>query len=436
VSAVRFSSTDRTIFRIAVPALFALISEPLMILADTAIVGHLGTEPLAGLAIASTAVTTIVGLCIFLAYGSTAAVARLRGSGNVRESHEIALSGLWLAAALGTLLTIATLWTCDSLTTTLASSAGVAGQAQAYLSTTALALPAMLVVLAATGALRGEQDLRTPLLVTVTANLANIVLNLVFVYGLDWGIRGSALGTTIATWASALWLAGTVATRAHRAGARLALRTSGVLTAARDGLPLLARTASLRIALLIPTVIAARLGDTPLAAHQVAVAVVTFIAYGLDAIAIAGQTLTGHALGSGDTTSARQLSRRMTGWGAVVGAGAGVLLAVSSPLAAHAFSPDPEVQAVILPVLFVIAVIQPVSGIVFVLDGILIGAGDGRYLAGAGIATLAVYAPVALVLSRYGFTWLWVAYGAFMLARLGTLVLRERSTRWMRTGGG
>jgi putative MATE family efflux protein len=434
VRPVRFSAVDRDILRIAVPALFALVSEPLMILSDTAIVGHLGTTPLAGLAIASTVLTTIVGLCIFLAYGSTAAVARSRGSGNLRGSHEIALSSIWLAVALGTLLMIATWWSCGPLTAALASSPDVAAQASAYLSITACALPAMLVVLAATGALRGEQDLRTPLVVTVTANLANIALNLAFVYSFGWGIRGSALGTTIATWASALWLAGVVAGRAHRAGAHLGLRVGGIVTAGRESLPLFARTVSLRIALLIPTVIAARLGDTPLAAHQVAMAVVTFLAYGLDAIAIAGQTLTGHALGSGDTAGTRRLSRRMTAWGAAIGAGAGVLVAASAPVVARAFSPDPPVQAALLPVLLVIAAIQPMSGIVFVLDGILIGAGDGRYLAGAGVVTLVIYAPVAIVLSRGGFTWLWIAYGAFILTRLVTLLLRERSTRWMRTG--
>jgi len=434
VSPVRFSSADRQIFRIAAPALFALISEPLMILADTAIVGHLGTTPLAGLAIASTLLTAIVGLCIFLAYGSTAAVARSRGAGDLRASHEVAVSSLWLAAALGTVLAGVTWLAGGPVIVTVASSPEVAAQGQAYLTITTAALPAMLVVLAATGALRGEQDLRTPLLVTVTANLANIALNLEFVYGLGWGIRGSALGTAVATWASCLWLAGIVALRAHRAGARVGPHPAGVLTAARDGVPLIARTITLRIALLIPTVIAARLGDAPLAAHQVAMAIVTFIAYGLDALAIAGQTLTGHALGSGDASGARKLSRRMTSWGMVIGLGAGALLALTSPWAARAFSPDPAVHAALMPVLLVIAGIQPISGVVFVLDGILIGAGDGRYLARAGLVTLVTYAPLAVVLSHWGFTWLWVAYGGFMVTRLVTLVLRERTPHWMRLG--
>jgi Na+-driven multidrug efflux pump len=207
------------------------------------------------------------------------------------------------------------------------------------------------------------------------------------------------------------------------------------LTAARDGLPLFARTVTLRLALFLPVIIAGRMGDAPLAAHQVATAVVAFLAYGLDSLAIAGQTLTGHALGSGDTARARRFARRMMAWGVAVGLVAAVAVAGLAPVIARMFTPDRGVQQVLLPVLLVIAVVQPVSGLVFVLDGILIGAGDGRYLALAGLVTVVVYAPLAVGLSHWGFTWLWVAYCGFMAARLVTLVLRERSEHWMVLGG-
>jgi Na+-driven multidrug efflux pump len=164
-------------------------------------------------------------------------------------------------------------------------------------------------------------------------------------------------------------------------------------------------------------------------------AVVTFVAYALDAIAIAGQTLTGRTLGAGDAGATRRLAQRMLGWGLVAGLAAGAVLALASPLLAVAFANDASVHAALRPVLLLIAAIQPVSGMVFVLDGILIGAGDGRYLALAGLITLAAYAPLAYVLAASGgFTWLWVAYGAFMLARLITLTLRARSDRWMVLG--
>lgn len=434
MTAVRFNAVDRQIFRIAVPALFALISEPLMVLADTAIVGHLGTTPLAGLAIASTILNTLVGLCIFLAYGSTAAVARHHGAGSAREAHTLAVSAVWLALALGAILTVLVVATAGPLTAGLASSPSVAGQAHVYLGITAAALPAMLLALAATGALRGELDLRTPLIVAIVANVLNIALNLVLVYGAGLGIAGSALGTALAQWGAALWLAVIVARRARHSGASLGPHPGAVLSAARDGVPLFTRTATLRIALLLPTVAAARLGDAALAAHQVAMAVVTFIAYGLDAIAIAGQTLTGRTLGAGDAAGTRRLARRMMGWGAITGMMAGLGLVATSPLIAQAFSPDPPVRATVLPALLVIAAIQPVSGIVFVLDGLLIGAGDGRYLALAGLVTLAVYTPLVLVLGAWGFTWLWVAYAGFMIARLITLGLRERSDGWLVLG--
>jgi putative MATE family efflux protein len=434
VRSVRFSAADRQIFRIALPALFALVSEPLMVLADTAIVGHLGTTPLAGLAVAATILNTLVGLCIFLAYGSTAAVARSHGAGAEREAHAIGVSALWLAAGLGGVLAAAVLVTARPLTAWLASSPEAADEATVYLSISATALPAMLIVLAATGTLRGELDLRTPLVVTVVANIANVALNLVLVYGLDLGIAGSAIGTALAQWGSALWLGAVVILRARRAGATARPHPAAILTSARDGVPLFARTVTLRIALLIPTVLAARLGDAPLAAHQVAMAVVMFIAYGLDAIAIAGQTLTGRSLGAGDAKATRALARRMMGWGALTGVAAGALLAVTSPLVSVGFAADPAVHRALQPVLLVIAVIQPLSGVVFVLDGLLIGAGDGRYLAVAGMITLAVYAPLAIVLGSWGFTWLWVAYGGFILVRLATLLWREQSEHWLVLG--
>ncbi|HUQ00420.1 MAG TPA: MATE family efflux transporter [Aeromicrobium sp.] len=431
---VRFNATDRHIFGIAVPALVALISEPLMVVADTAIVGHLGTTPLAGLAIASTILNTLVGLCIFLAYGSTAAVARSHGAGAEREAHGMAVSGLWLAAGIGAVLALLVVAAARPVTSRMASSSGVADQAHTYLVITALALPAMLMCLAATGALRGELDLRTPLIITVAANLANIGLNVWLVYGVRLGIAGSALGTALAQWGAALAMGGIVLARARRSGAAVRPHPAAVLSAARDGMPLLARTVTLRIALLLPTILAARMGDAPLAAHQVAMAMVTFVAYGLDSIAIAGQTLTGRTLGAGDAAATRRLSRRMVGWGLVTGAVAGSVLALAAPLLAVAFSADPAVHSALRPVLLVVAVIQPLSGIVFVLDGILIGAGDGRYLAVAGIITLAAYAPLALALAGGGFTWLWVAYGGFMLARFVTLAVRARSERWMVLG--
>jgi Na+-driven multidrug efflux pump len=178
------------------------------------------------------------------------------------------------------------------------------------------------------------------------------------------------------------------------------------------------------------------LGDVQLAAHQVAGTIVAFLAFGLDAVAIAGQTLTGHALGAGDPSHVRALTRRMICWGIGTGVAAGVGLAASAQWLPWLFTSDPAVQDALVPALLVVAAIQPISGIVFVLDGVLIGAGDGAYLAIAGLVVLAVYVPLVLLVAWAdgGFTWLWIAYGGFMAARLATLWLRQRDDAWMVLG--
>jgi Na+-driven multidrug efflux pump len=387
-----FDDLDRRILAVAAPAFVALVTEPLMLLADTAIIGHLGTTELGGLAAASVVLTTVVGLCVFLAYGSTAAVARRHGAGREAEAYGLAVGGLWLALGLGVVLGLGTALASGAMSRALSSSAPVAAQADRYLVISAAAVPAMLVVLAATGALRGVLDLRTPLVVAAVANVLNVVLNLVLVYGFDLGIGGAAAGTVIAQWVAALWLGVVVVRRA--AAARASVR------------------------------------------QQVATSVVTFLAFGLDAIAIAGQALTGRTLGAGDAAGTRALTRRMVAWGIGTGLVAAVVLAAGSPLLARMFSPDPAVQDALVPALLVVALIQPVSGVVFVLDGVLIGAGDGPYLAWVGLAVLAVYAPCALAVGALdaSFTWLWVAYGAFIAARLVTLWLRQRGDRWMVLG--
>ncbi|AWB93923.1 MATE family efflux transporter [Aeromicrobium chenweiae] len=432
------TDVDRQILAVAVPAFFALVTEPLMLLADTAIIGHLGTPELAGLAAAAVVLGTVVGLCIFLAYGSTAAVARHHGAGEVSAAYGLAISSLWLAAGLGTVLGIGLAATSGPLSAAVSSSSTVADLAQDYLLVSTLGLPAVLVVLAATGAMRGSLDLRTPLVVTVVANIVNVVLNVAFVYGLDWGVRGAATGTVLAQWLAAAWLVGVIVQRSRRAAAPLAPRIGEILDAARQGVPLIVRTLTLRISIVLATLVAADLGDVPLAAHQIAAALVGFLAFGLDAIAIAGQTLTGRALGAGDADLTRALTRRMMGWGVVTGVIAGAVLAAGAPWLPHLFTSDDQVRDALVPALLVVAAIQPLSGVVFVLDGVLIGAGDGVYLAVAGVVVLVAYTPLVLLVgwTGAGFTWLWVAYGGFIAARLATLWHRERSDAWLVLGPG
>jgi putative MATE family efflux protein len=294
----------------------------------------------------------------------------------------------------------------------------------------------MFVVFASTGVLRGLQDTRTPLVVAVAANIANIGLNVLLVYGLRLGIAGSALGTVLAQVAAAGWLTAVVVRGARRYGAPLTPDLPGIRAAGRTGAPLVVRTLTLRAALLITTYVATSQGEVSIAAHQIAFTMWTFLVFALDALAIAAQAMTGRYLGAADVAGARRVTRRLMGWGAASGVAFGVVLAGLSTVLGGLFTSDPEVRRALAAVLIVAAVQQPVSGVVFVLDGVLIGAGDGVYLAWAGVLTLVVYAPLAIAVQAAGggLVWLWWAFGAFMLTRLVTLVLRERSDAWLVTG--
>ena len=428
---------DREILRLAVPAFLALVAEPLFLLADSAIVGHLGTRQLAGLSIAGAVLSTLISLCIFLAYGTTASVARRIGAGDLRGALVQGIDGVWLAVVIGTATTVTGVPLTGRLVGLFDPEARVADQAETYLRIGLLGAVPLLVMLATTGILRGLQDTRTPLVVAVAGNLANVLLNLWLVYGLDLGIAGSAVGTVIAQTGSALVLVAVVVRAARRYGAPLRPSPAGIRGAGSAGVPLLLRTITLRASLLVMTYGATTLGEADLAAMQIAMTVWTFLAFALDAIAIAAQAITGRSLGAGDRDGTRAITDRMVRWGVVSGIVTGLALAVASPYLGPLFTTDQQVRDLLVPVLLVAALAQPLAGIVFVLDGVLIGAGDGRYLAWVGLAVLAVFAPAAWVAVSAGgsLVWLWVAFAvAFMGGRTVVLVARERTPHWMRVG--
>ena len=432
---------DREIVRLAGPAFLALVAEPLFLLADAAIVGHLGTPELAGLGIAGAVVQTAVALCVFLAYGTTASVARRIGAGDRRGALAQGIDGLWLAVLIGVVTTAVGVPLARPLVGLFGADAAVTDQATTYLRLAFLGVTPLLLVLASTGVLRGLQDTRTPLVVAVVGNLANVALNYALVYAVDLGIAGSAIGTDLAQAGSAAALVAVVVRAARGDGAALRPDLPGVRRAAHAGTPLVVRTLTLRASLLVTTYGATTLGATAVATHQLALTIWTFLAFVLDAIAIAAQALTGRSLGAGDVEGTRAVTRRMVRWGLVAGAVTGLGLAAVSPLLGPLFTGDDAVRGLLVPVLVVAAVFQPVAGVVFVLDGVLIGAGDGRYLAWGGIVVLAVFAPLALLAvrvgtdARAGLLLLWVAFGvAFMGSRAAVLVRRARGSAWMVTG--
>ncbi|MDX3576509.1 MATE family efflux transporter [Streptomyces sp. FL07-04A] len=427
---------DREILALAVPAFGALVAEPLFVMADSAIVGHLGTAQLAGLGIASALLTTAVSVFVFLAYATTAAVARRVGSGDLPAAIRQGMDGIWLAFALGAAVIIAVLPGAPSLVALFGASDTAAPYATTYLRISALGIPAMLVVLAATGVLRGLQDTRTPLYVAVGGFVANGALNAALVYGAELGIAGSAWGTVVAQWAMAAVYLAVVIRGARRHGASLRPDAAGIRASAQAGAPLLVRTLSLRAILLIATAVAARLGDDDIAAHQIALGLWSLLAFALDAIAIAGQAIIGRYLGADDAQGARDVCRRMVEWGIAVGVALGLLVVITRPLFLPLFTSDQAVKDAALPALLVVALSQPLCGIVFVLDGVLMGAADGPYLAWAMVGTLAVFTPVALLIPVLGggLTAIWGAMTLMMTVRLLTLWLRARSGRWVITG--
>ncbi|MFD0194095.1 MULTISPECIES: MATE family efflux transporter [Streptomyces] len=427
---------DREIVALAVPAFGALVAEPLFVMADSAIIGHLGTAQLAGLAVASALLTTAVSIFVFLAYATTGAVARRVGAGELSAAIRQGMDGIWLALLLGAAVIAVVLPTAPALIDLFGASETAAPYAVTYLRISSFGIPAMLVVLAATGVLRGLQNTRTPLYVAIGGFVANAILNVVLVYGAGLGIAGSAWGTVIAQCGMAAVYLVVVVRGARKHGASLKPDAAGIRASAQAGAPLLVRTLSLRAVLMIATAVAARLGDTEIAAHQIILSLWSLLAFAMDAIAIAGQAIIGRYLGAGDSAGAKAVCRRMVEWGIGSGIVLGVLVIVSRPLFIPLFTSDGAVKDAALPALVVVALCQPLSGIVYVLDGVLMGAGDGPYLAWAMLLTLAIFTPFALLIPSWGggLTAVWGAMTLMMATRAVTLGLRTRSGRWLVTG--
>ncbi|WP_102157631.1 MATE family efflux transporter [Zhihengliuella halotolerans] len=430
----------RSILALAVPALGALIAEPLFLAADTAIIGHLGVSELAGIGLGATIVTTAVGLLIFLAYSTTPAVARHIGAGRLPQALAAGRDGVALALGLGIVLALAGWLAAPAIVAAMGGTGDVARFGIDYVRFSMPGLPAMLLVLAATGVLRGMQDTKTPLYVAAAGFGVNILLNFALVYGAGLSVAGSAIGTSIVQWAMALVYLRILVPRARAAAVPLRPSGRGVVAMAHVGSWLMLRTLSLRIAILATVWVATSQGAVTLAGHQLVFTLFTFLAFALDALAIAAQALIGKELGAGNPERAHALTRTMTRWGILFGLFTGAVLAAAAPWLPYLFTQDDDVRAAATIGLWVLAASQPVCGLVFVLDGVLIGAGDAKYLALAGLVAFVLYAPLLAVAA-----WaevpgepilkLWLAFGVgYLVARALTLTWRIRNDAWMRLG--
>ncbi len=426
----------RTILSLALPALGALAAGPLYLLADTAIVGHLGRVPLAGLAVGGTVVTAMTSVATFLEYGTTGGVARALGAGRRETALDLAVQATWLALFTGLLMTgVVELLAPAAVALVGGGDPGVREQAISWLRVAALGLPFVCVALAGQGWLRGFHDTVTPFAVVVVANAASVALSAALVYGAHLGILGSAIANALAQSAAAVIFVLALARRGARLGPA-PRRMAAQLVAARD---LGARTLAFLISFSVATAVAAHIGPVTVAAHQIAIQLWTFLAFSLDALAIAAQALVGTAVGAGDVAAARALAGRLIRWGLGAGAVLTLLLVAGAGVIPPLFTSDPAVLGAVGGAWWFLALMQPAAAVVFVLDGVLIGAGDTAYLAAATTAAgLAVYLPLALLAGAagLGLSGIWFGLTCFVLARLAACLVRMRGTGWLRRGMG
>ena len=428
------SRHDREIVRLALPALGALAAEPLYLLVDTAIVGHLGRSQLAALGIAAVVLGGWFAIFNFLQYATTAQVARAAGAGEGETARRLGAQALWLSVVLGIAIAVLVAAAADPLVSLMGGTGQTAEYTVMYMRIAVVGLPAAFVALGASGYLRGVSDLTTPLVIVVAGNVVNLVLEVLFVYGFDWGIRGSAWGTAIAQLSMGAAFVVVVLRALHPGEARPELRLARRLLSL--GKWILIRTTSLMLSFVLAGAVATRFGDAAIAAHQIAFQLWIFLALVLDSVAIAGQIIVGRELGAGRRDEAYGASERMIWLSVALGAAFAVTVLALGGVLPRAFTGDASVlhQAALLWPLF--ALMQPLNGAVFALDGILIGASDGRFLAVSMAGAFVACAAVLLVAfeADWGIRGVWAALVVLILVRLVLMATRFRRGAWLVTG--
>lgn len=420
---------DRRMVRLAVPALGTLAVEPLYVLVDTAIVGRIGTDELAGLGIAAVILLTVSALVGFMEYGSTPAVAFAIGAGRPDEAKRAATDAVTLAFGLGAIVAGLVAVAAVPIVHALGGRGAVADNAVTYLRIMCIGLPFVLVVLAGHGVMRGINQLGRPLLIAAVANLFNLVVELYTVYVLDWGIAGSAWSTVVAQVGSAVWFMAVL--RPHLAAVGPSWRRYRPFLV--TGLHLGVRAAAMFVVWIMSTSVAARVDTPTLAANQVVNELFTFLALVLDALAIPAQSLVAGALGGGDTALAMRVGRSSTRLSVWAGAVIAVVLAALSPLIPHVFTGDSAVASRITIGLLVLAAMQLPGAVAFALDGALIGANDERFLGRAAVGNVLAYLPLALLTLWYpslGMLGLWGAQLIWMTCRAVVNHRRWTSEHW------
>ncbi|MCX2954618.1 MATE family efflux transporter [Lentzea sp. NEAU-D7] len=419
----------RRVIGLAVPALGVLAAEPLYVLVDTAVVGHLGALPLAGLALGGVLLTQVSTQLTFLSYGTTARTARLHGAGRRQEAVEEGVQATWLALAAGVLVVVLGQLFARPLAELLAGPGAVADAAVEWVRIALFGAPFILVTMAGNGWMRGVQDTKRPLKYILIGNGISAVLCPALVYGAGWGLEGSAIANVVAQLLSAglffkALFAEQVSLKPHWASMRAQLGM---------GRDLVLRSLAFQACFISAASVAARTSVGALGAHQVVLQLWTFLALVLDSLAIAAQSLVGAALGASRRGQAQKLAWQITRYGLVFGIGLGLVFAALFTVLPRAFTTDAGVLAEIPNAWWFFVALQPIAGVVFALDGVLLGAGDVKFMRTATLGS-AVIGFLPLVWASYAFGWglagIWTGLSAFMVLRLVAVVWRARSGEW------
>ena len=419
----------KQVLGLAVPALGVLAAEPLYLLVDTAVVGHLGAVPLGALSVGAIVLAQVSTQLTFLSYGTTARTARLHGAGRRADAVAEGVQATWLAITLGIVLIAAGQLLARPVADLLAGQGEVADAAVGWLRIALFGTPFILVTMAGNGWLRGVQDARRPLRYVLAGNGISAVLCPVLVYGLDWGLAGSAIANVAAQVISAsLFFRALWAERVPLRPRPAVMRAQ--LALGRD---LVLRSLAFQACFVSATTVAAHDSTAAVGAHQIVLQLWSFLALVLDSLAIAAQSLVGAALGADDAPRARGLAWQVTGYGLIFGIALGVVFASLSGVFPHAFTSDTSVLGEIPHAWWFFVALQPIAGVVFALDGVLLGAGDAAFLRTATILSAATgFLP--FVWLSFAFGWglagIWTGLSLFMIVRLGTVLARTKSGRW------
>ncbi|HET9076397.1 MAG TPA: MATE family efflux transporter [Acidimicrobiales bacterium] len=428
------SGSSGQLFRLAGAAFVVLAAEPLFVLVDTAVVGHLGPVPLAGLGIGGTLLSLVAMVGAFLDYGTTGRSARYFGAGNRSGAIDEGITATILAGVLGLVAAAAGEIFAGPLIHLLAGgNRATAHAALTWFRLAVLGLPGVLVVLAGNGWMRGVQDTRRPVRIVVGANVASAVASPLLVYPAGLGLSGSALANLVAQ-----TVGGALFVRAIHTEGRpwrpTWNRVRGQLVVGRD---LLLREAGFQAAFLTAAGVAARMGTPQVAAHQVGYQLWILIALVLDSFAIAAQSLVGAALGGGDAAGARRTAWRVGRYGLLAGCGAAAVLGAGWELIPRAFTSSAAVVHQTHLLWPFLVGMQPAAGILFALDGVLIGAGDVAFMRNVTLAgALGVFVPLTLTsyFLHWGIAGVWAGLTGFIVARLVGMVGRALGTRWAVVG--